>query len=279
MGLLNTITYRRIKELGDINKAVDLQSKIWSPAIVSPQPQLLAAIHNGGIVVGAFAVEQLVGFCYGFAGFKKGEAYLISHMTGILPEYQNAGIGYRLKKSQREWALVYGYKKIVWTYDPLEIRNGYFNVCKLGAYSKHYIPSYYGELDDKLNKGLPTDRLLIEWDICSRRVEDAFRGTLKIKPRNEYEMLLNWEYANGHPIPVELDIKAEINQDGYLIPVPSHFQSIKQHNSGVALEWRFAIRNAITKAFSSGYMITGVQRELNSKIHFYIFEKRSLVKD
>ena len=93
----NRITYRLIEQLEDMDKVVKLQAEIWSSEIVSPLPQLVAAIHHGGIIVGAFAGEMLVGFCYGFAGFKNEEAYLVSHMTGILPEYQKAGIGYHLK--------------------------------------------------------------------------------------------------------------------------------------------------------------------------------------
>jgi predicted GNAT superfamily acetyltransferase len=273
MSLQNGITYKRIEELEDVNKVVKLQAEIWSPNAVTPQPQLVASIHHGGIVIGAISGEQLVGFCYGFAGFKDGEAYLISHMAGILPEYQNTGIGYQLKIKQREWAINYGYKKMVWTYDPLEIRNGYFNVCKLGAYSKRYIPSYYGEMNDKLNKGLPTDRLLIEWDICSIRVEAAILGAFKNQTETNYESLLTFHQTSEYPTPVPHEIQVKESQGGYRVPVPANIQLIKEQNPDVALAWRYAVRAAISEAFSVGYMITGVQRELDSKIHFYILEK------
>lgn len=276
MSLLNSITYKRIVEIEDINKVVELQAEIWSPDVVSPQPQLVASIHHGGIIIGAFSDEKLVGFCYGFAGFKDGEAYLISHMAGILPDYQNAGIGYQLKIKQREWAIDYGYKKMVWTYDPLEIRNGYFNICKLGAYSNRYISAYYGEMNDKLNKGLPTDRLEIEWDICSKRVEDAIHGSLQNQTVSQYELLLNFDHANGYPTPRPLKIKIEESQAGYRVPVPSNIQQIKQQHPDTASAWRYAVRAAITEAFSCGYRITGVQRERNSKIHFYILENKSV---
>jgi predicted GNAT superfamily acetyltransferase len=273
MGLLNGITYKRIEESEDVNKVVKLQAEIWGPDVVTPQPQLVASIHHGGIVIGAISGEQLVGFCYGFAGFKDGEAYLISHMAGILPEYQNTGIGYQLKIKQKEWAIDYGYKKMVWTYDPLEIRNGYFNVCKLGAYSKSYIPSYYGEMNDNLNKGLPTDRLLIEWDICSKRVEAAILGAFKNQTETNYESLLSFHQTNEFSTPVPSEIQVKESQGGYLVPVPSNIQLIKQQNPDVALAWRYAVRAAISEAFSVGYMITGVHRKLDSKIHFYILEK------
>jgi predicted GNAT superfamily acetyltransferase len=273
MSLLTGITYKRIEESEDVNKVVKLQAEIWGPDVVTPQPQLTASIHHGGIVIGAIAGEQLVGFCYGFAGFTDGETYLISHMAGILPEYQNTGIGYQLKIMQREWAIDYGYKKMVWTYDPLEIRNGYFNVCKLGAYSKRYIPSYYGEMNDKLNKGLPTDRLLIEWDICSKRANAAILGAYKNQTETNYEPLLSFHHTSEYPTPIPHEIQVNENQGGYRVPVPSNIQLIKQQNPDVAIAWRHAVRAAISEAFSGGYMITGVQRELDSKIHFYILEK------
>ncbi len=269
---MKAIIYRRIDQLQDINKVVDLQVEIWSQDVVSPQPQLVASINHGGLVVGAFSGERLVGFCYGFAGFNDGEAYLVSHMTGILPEYQNRGIGYKLKVQQREWAIDAGYKKIVWTYDPLEIRNGYFNLCKLGAYSKRYIPSYYGEMKDKLNKGLPTDRLLIEWDICTKRVENAILTSGSNNTNNEYQLLLEWDHGDDFPIPLPLEPNFDLNQKGFRVPVPSNIQFIKQHNSDVALSWRYAVRNSLSRALSSGYIIKGVHKEPNIDVHFYIVE-------
>ncbi|MBP2241807.1 putative GNAT superfamily acetyltransferase [Cytobacillus eiseniae] len=277
MSFPHSITYKRIYELDEINKVIKLQEDIWGQETVSPQPQLLASIHHGGIVIGAFAGELLVGFCYGFAGFKDGETYLVSHMTGILPDYQNHGIGYQLKIKQREWAIEFGYKKIVWTYDPLEIRNGYFNMCKLGAYSNHYIPSYYGEMNDKLNKGLPTDRLLIEWEICSKHVEDTIRDGEKDQPESEVKKLLSWNQTEENfPIPELLDVKIDQENKRYCIPVPSNIQFIKQHHSDVALEWRYAVRNAMSKAFANGYMVTRVQKRRNEKVQYYIVENKLL---
>ncbi|WP_442595702.1 GNAT family N-acetyltransferase [Neobacillus sp. D3-1R] len=273
MSFQHTITYKKIEDLKDIEQVVKLQAEVWGTDVVSPLPQLVASIHHGGVVIGAFSDNQLVGFCYGFAGFKDKEVYLISHMAGILQDYQNAGIGYQLKIQQRAWAIDYGYKKMVWTFDPLEIRNGYFNVCKLGAFSKHYIPSYYGLMNDKLNKGIPSDRLLIEWDLCSKRVEAAINGTFKTGPKVNYESLLSIDPSNNYPTPLSQELQLNENHNGYLVPVPSNIQFIKKQNLDVGHKWRYAVRHALSEAFSKGYMITGVHRELDSKIHFYVLEK------
>jgi predicted GNAT superfamily acetyltransferase len=274
MNQTNLITYKTIEDLVDINDIVSLQSDIWSQDSVSPLPQLVASIHHGGILIGAYSDNRLVGFCYGFAGYKNGEVYLISHMAAVRPEYQNFGVGYQLKLKQREWAVAYGYQKIVWTFDPLEVRNGYFNLCKLGAYSKTYIPSYYGEMQDKLNKGLPADRLVIEWDICSHRVEKAISGVMPYPKDHNYEILLHADQDTEYPNRIE---KGSIPQgDGYLVAVPTNIQLLKQTNLEIAKAWRLAIRDVISEALLDEFVITGVQKVPNSPIQYYVLEKKSL---
>jgi predicted GNAT superfamily acetyltransferase len=274
MNQTNLITYKTIEDLVDINDIVSLQSDIWSQDSVSPLPQLVASIHHGGILIGAYSDNRLVGFCYGFAGYKNGEVYLISHMAAVRPEYQNFGVGYQLKLKQREWAVAYGYQKIVWTFDPLEVRNGYFNLCKLGAYSKMYIPSYYGEMQDKLNKGLPADRLVIEWDICSHRVEKAISGVMPYPKDHNYEILLHADQDTEYPNRIE---KRSIPQgDGYLVAVPTNIQLLKQTNLEIAKAWRLAIRDVISEALLDEFVITGVQKVPNSPIQYYVLEKKSL---
>jgi predicted GNAT superfamily acetyltransferase len=274
MNQTNLITYKTIEDLADINDIVSLQSDIWSQDSVSPLPQLVASIHHGGILIGAYSDNRLIGFCYGFAGYKNGEVYLISHMAAVRPEYQNLGVGYQLKIKQREWAVAYGYQKIVWTYDPLEVRNGYFNLCKLGAYSKTYIPSYYGEMQDKLNKGLPADRLVIEWDICSHRVEKVILGVMPYPKDHNYEILLHADQDTEYPNRIE---KRSIPQgDGYLVAVPTSIQLLKQTNLEIAKAWRLAIRDVISEALLDEFVITGVQKVPNSPIQYYVLEKKSL---
>jgi predicted GNAT superfamily acetyltransferase len=274
MNQTNLITYKTIEDLADINDIVSLQSDIWSQDSVSPLPQLVASIHHGGILIGAYSDNRLIGFCYGFAGYKNGEVYLISHMAAVRPEYQNLGVGYQLKIKQREWAVAYGYQKIVWTYDPLEVRNGYFNLCKLGAYSKTYIPSYYGEMQDKLNKGLPADRLVIEWDICSHRVEKVILGVMPYPKDHNYEILLHADQDTEYPNRIE---KRSIPQgDGYLVAVPTNIQLLKQTNLEIAKAWRLAIRDVISEALLDEFVITGVQKVPNSPIQYYVLEKKSL---
>ncbi|MHC0035383.1 GNAT family N-acetyltransferase [Pseudoneobacillus sp. C159] len=253
------ITYKIIEDLAEINEVVGLQTEIWSASSVSPLPHLLASIHHGGIIIGAFNETELIGFCYGFTGFKNGQVYLVSHMAAVKQPYQNYGIGYQLKLKQREWAVKYGYPKIVWTYDPLEVRNGYFNLNKLGAYSRKYHVEYYGEMEDKLNKGLPSDRLLIEWDIHSERVAGAITGSL-LKPNVDgYEILQDGQ-------------KFDAQKHGFLVPAPANIQFVKQTAMEEAQKWRISLRNTLSMALAKGYAITGVHKQSDSITHYYILE-------
>ncbi len=269
----NSITYKEISRLEEVAEVVSLQSHIWSQDSVTPLAQLVASIKNGGVIIGSFEKNQLIGFCYGFAGVKEGNFYLVSHMAAVKSEYQNLGVGFQLKVKQREWALAYGYQKMVWTYDPLEVRNGFFNLCKLGAYSKQYLPSYYGEMNDKLNRGLPSDRLLIEWDLSSKRVERAINGVNRLKKVN-YQTWLNWEEHGGVPVPVERDVI--LNQKGFLVSSPLNIQELKKSAPDVAKEWRFSLRKVMTEALSKGYIVTGIQKRPESFVHYYILEQKTM---
>jgi len=115
-------------------------------------------------VFGAFDRGRMVGFCFAIPGIKPGAMpYLHSHMLGVLPEYRNAAVGRRLKLVQREEALARGIQLIEWTFDPLELKNAFLNIEKLGAIVRRYVPNLYGTTSSPLHGGLPTDRMYAEW--------------------------------------------------------------------------------------------------------------------
>ncbi len=137
----------------------------------------LLASKIGGQVIGAFtATGLMVGFAMALPGVRDGRPYLHSHMLAVLPEYRNAGLGRRLKLAQRDDALARGFELMEWTFDPLEIKNAYLNITRLGALSRRYAADFYGPSSSPLQAGLPTDRLYAEWWLRSPRVEAALRG-------------------------------------------------------------------------------------------------------
>ncbi|MDN4075328.1 GNAT family N-acetyltransferase [Fictibacillus terranigra] len=267
-------TYKIVTELEPLSDIVELQKSVWGEEVVTSAPQMVAAIHNGGIVIGAFDNEshRLVGFCYGFAGYSQlsKKPYLCSHMMAIHPDYRNQGIGEHLKLKQREWAIGYGYEKIIWTFDPLEVKNGYLNLSKLGGYVKTYIEAYYGYMNDKLNKDTPSDRFLVEWDLLSEKVNYALRGNRNQARWKKYEKLFDIRFDGKHPIPCE-DKSVEYYISGYLLPIPKEVQQMKKDAPDLVQEWRLHTRNKLNEALLNGYHVTGVIPE--DDIAYYVLER------
>lgn len=266
------IEYRVLTSVSDIKETLTMQKRIWSDSVAASLPEMMATCHNGGVVIGAFMDETMIGFCYGFPGYKGMEAYLCSHMLAVDPNYRDLGLGRELKLKQRDWAINYGYKKMVWTYDPLETRNAYLNLCKLGAYTKTYLPSYYGEMEDQLNQGLPSDRFLVEWELLSDRVTKAIAGSsLDSTKWQSYPLLSAWSLQGDYPRPGDLnDIQGDL--PGFLVPVPRSIQAIKAKHPELAKEWRFAVRSQMMLMFSKGYATVGLLRN-GASICYYVLEK------
>lgn len=162
-----------------MSDAVRLQREIWGFDEIDLLPLRLFVVATkiGGQVLGAFDRGKMVAFCLCIPGLKSGgKSYLHSHMLGVLPQYRNTGLGRTLKWKQREYALETGVDLIEWTFDPLEIKNAFLNIEKLGVIVRRYVYNQYGTTSSHLHGGLPTDRLVAEWWIRSPRVEAFARG-------------------------------------------------------------------------------------------------------
>lgn len=178
---MSTTTDVRIEALTTMDQfegCVDLQLKVWgySDGDLIPRRVFLVAQRIGGQVMGAYDGDSLIGFAMGLPGYRNGWAYIHSHMLAVLPEYRNLGLGRRLKLAQRDDALARGFDLMEWTFDPLEIKNAYLNITKLGAICRRYKKDFYGASSSPLQGGLPTDRLYAEWWLRSARVLETLEG-------------------------------------------------------------------------------------------------------
>src|SRR5579871_201312 len=162
----------------DVRLCIDLQRSIWGVSDVDLVPAHIyfVARETGGQVYLAFDQNRAIAFALAFSAERDHQRYLHSHMVGVLPELQNHGVGRMLKLRQREEALAAGITRIEWTFDPLELRNAYFNIVRLGAIVRRSIADCYGESSSVLHRGLPTDRLVAEWRLDSPRVKSAIAG-------------------------------------------------------------------------------------------------------
>ena len=172
------INIRMMEDAEEMSVCVELQQRIWGydPIDTVPDQIFIVAKKTGGQVMTAYDLDTPVGFALAFAATREGRTYLHSHMVGVVEEYQNRGVGRLLKLAQREDALQRGIDLIEWTFDPLQLKNAHFNIQRLGAIVRHYIPNLYGRTSSPLHAGLPTDRLVAEWWVRSRRVEDVLAG-------------------------------------------------------------------------------------------------------
>jgi len=169
----DSITVRRCHGLDELRACVTLQKEVWNftDAELVPLRMFVVAEKVGGQVMGAFDGKTMVGFALSIPGTRSGRVYLHSHMLAVRKDHRNSGLGRRLKLLQREEALARGIELIEWTFDPLEIKNAYLNIERLGAIARRYTINQYGITSSPLQGGLPSDRLIAEWWLKSKRVE------------------------------------------------------------------------------------------------------------
>jgi predicted GNAT superfamily acetyltransferase len=170
---VDAIVLRNCAGLDELRTCVALQKEIWNfaDADLVPLRMFVVAEKVGGQVIGAFDRGEMIGFALSVPGTRSGHVYLHSHMLAVRKPYRNRGLGRRLKLLQREDALARGIELIEWTFDPLEIKNAYLNIAKLGAIARRYNINQYGITSSPLQGGLPSDRLIAEWWLKSRRVD------------------------------------------------------------------------------------------------------------
>jgi predicted GNAT superfamily acetyltransferase len=246
----------------------DIQRAAWGMADrgIVPAEQIRAVVHNGGLLLLATVDGEAVGFCYGFVGLDEGRPILCSHMLAVLPEAQSKGIGRALKLAQREHAAARGFTAITWTFDPLQARNAYLNLHRLGAVARHYHVDHYGPMDDTINAGLPTDRLLAEWVV----VDDGER-----RPPTEGD--LPWalppaadpagRVRPGHHDP------SVLAADAALIAVPTDIDRLRRDDPDAGPAWRIALRTALTTAFDAGLTAVNVVPDAAPGCAAYVVER------
>ncbi|HET8887413.1 MAG TPA: GNAT family N-acetyltransferase [Candidatus Angelobacter sp.] len=158
----------------ELEACVALQKEVWNFSDVDLVPLRMFVVSQkiGGQTIGAFQGDEMVGFAFSIPGSRAGHAYLHSHMLAVRNSFRNQGLGRRLKLAQRDDAIRQGIDLLEWTFDPLEIKNAHLNLSRLGAIARRYSMNHYGHSSSPLQGGLPTDRLVAEWWLRSRRVVD-----------------------------------------------------------------------------------------------------------
>lgn len=242
------ILVRHCHGLAEFQACMEIERRVWGEAdLLVPLPLFVVAVETGGQVFAAFEGGNMVGFTMALAGARDARAYLHSHMTAVLPEHRDRGIGRLLKVFQRQDALARGIDLVEWTFDPLDIKNAYFNLVRLGAVARRYFPNCYGITTSPLHAGLPTDRLLAEWVLRSPRVE-AILGGESLKP------------AQPKP-PASAAVR---------IRVPATIDDLRRANPAEAVRVQGDIRRQFLYYFSHGYAASAL--EVHSDGADYVLE-------
>lgn len=262
----DTLVIRPLASLAEYRAAEQLQQDVWGydPITVIPLPQLMTAAKFGGLCLGVFEGPRLVAFLYGFVGLKDGAPVHVSQRMAALPEYQNRGLGERLKRAQRDHVLRQGLRWSRWTFDPLETRNAHLNLVKLGGICRTYLEDLYGPVSGRLNEGLPTDRFEVEWHVRSRHVANALAGRHPVRetPAVDTAALLTRARVreDGFVVPEGLAKPPQRSEGVWFVEAPSDIQAIKEKDGPLALDWRLMLRRAFEALFERGFAATGVVR-------------------
>ena len=227
------LAIRRLETEAEFREALDVEKRVWGFADVElvPWRLMVVATESGGLVAGAFDGDTMIGFSLAFGGIHPdGTSYWHSHMTGVLASHQNRGVGKRLKLHQRKQAIERGIDLIAWTFDPLEIRNAYFNVVRLGVQVERFLPNLYGLTSSPLQGALPTDRLVAEWYVNSSQVA----ATLAEKKGDDRD-----------------------KQVETTIEVPAEIEQLRHSDIEAARSIQLRVREEFQQSFAAGLVVVG----------------------
>lgn len=228
-------TIRPCETVEEFARCALLQKEIWGypDSEIYPARMFLNITRTGGHVLGAFMDKgPMAAFVVSVPAWRKEHRYFYSLLLGVLPTHENQGLGKMLKVAQRKAALRAGIEYIEWTFDPMRAKNAYFNIVRLGAIARRYCPDYYGPILGKLQRKLPSDRLIAEWPLKSARVRKALAGK---KPR-----------------PARKAATA-------VVAIPLDLDALVSRKSARAREWQTSVRTTLQDCFARRLAITGFE--------------------
>ena len=269
------LTIRPLKALGEMRDAVDLQKTFWGDNLESviPAHMLFSLASHGGHVLAALDGDRMAGVLIGFLGTSEQDSkrpamanlQIVSKRMVVLSDYRNQGVGYRLKLAQRDLAVTQGIRLVTWTFDPLLAPNAHLNVRKLGVTCPVFLQDYYGVEDDG---GLVTlgssDRLLAEWWVTNRRVEERVFGARSDLSLEQYlgadTSILNPTTVTSDGVLLPAEDDSIPSSSLALIEIPTDYTRMVRDNPALAHRWRMHIRSVFQRHLGAGFVVTDFLR-------------------
>lgn len=252
------VEVRELETVPEMRLACELLEDIWNArgSSAPASANLLRALHHAGhSVAGAFACGRLVGAAVAFRADRGAGPELHSHVVGVAAEMRGRNVGFAMKLHQRGWALEREIETMTWTFDPLVRRNAFFNIGKLGARPLEYLPDFYGSMDDGINTGDASDRILLSWDLTRPPMAGGNRvaeGDTNQSPLREIGLAVD---EDGRPV------VGDCTAPSVLVRVPSDIERMRQEDRELAAQWRTALRDALGGLMASGAEVTGFTRD------------------
>jgi chorismate synthase len=271
----SVIEIRDIKEISELKAVEDLQKEVWgcSEREILPSLALIPLLEIGGVLLGAFAGVEMVGFVLGLPGLEDGQAILHSDMLAVKAEYRSHGLGYKLKLRQRERALAKGIDRITWTFDPLQSRNAYLNFAKLGVKADRYRINYYGETSSFLHS-TGTDRLWVTWELKTERVRQRLEHGPTKQEQLAFAEVPTLVRVSENYVPVCMEYSGA---DSSVIEIPIGIDSLVESDPALARRWRETTRVAFTSAIDAGLVVEDFVRleRKERPVGIYLLNRRS----
>ena len=268
------VIIRDLETLAELEQLQALEGLVWQGE-TTPTYQTLTNVHNGGFALGAYQGEQMVGFVFCFPGFKNRRVYLCCHMVAIHPDFRRGGLGILLMQAMRERALSLGYTLIIWTFDPLETVNGRLYLHKLPAVGAAYSPNHYGTLNDGLNDGLPTDRLVVHWWIAGPH---ALTRPAWLHDLSLAEARPAFRVDQAGPLPRPGEPERDHGKEAMIrLAVPADFQAIKERDMASARLWRERTSECFLRLYQQDYVAVDLNWTRGETLCHYLFLPRARV--
>jgi predicted GNAT superfamily acetyltransferase len=273
LGVATAVTIHPLRGAAELHAAVELQEEVWGDDFteIIPASVMKVVQQVGGIAIGAFVENRLVGILFGISGIRDGELAHWSDTLAVLPEYRDLGIGRQLKCQQRDTLLAQGVERIHWTFDPLESRNAYVNLVRLGAVAGEYRRDFYGATASILHAGLETDRLVASWEIRSERVVRRLAGERGWVGASAEELPLVNPWRSSELLPLAGEPDLAVAAPAVRLAIPADVQELRSRSPAVALEWRRTTRTAFEAYLGRGYVATDLLR--GPGCSYYILER------
>ncbi|MGH9359531.1 MAG: hypothetical protein ACRD1O_10210 [Terriglobia bacterium] len=256
----DTFEVRPLRTGREFRACEGIQQEVWGHLACSAE-LLSTAQKHGGVVLGAFHGRELAGFLFAFLARRRGKLIHWSHMMAVRENLRDHGLGLRMKLLHRRLAIEQGLRSICWTFDPLESRNAFLNIERLGAVVEEYIPDCYGDFPSVIEKGLPSDRLVANWRITSRAVARALqrvRPTPRLNPRLPR---INETISNSDGFPKNARIRLNRSERRLAVEIPADTDGMRSAALSLARRWRTETRPIFQTYFAAGYRVTGFARD------------------